>query len=160
MLVGHGNKDARVAGLEAGADDYDAKPFSTSELVARIRAILRHHGPDEAAHPPVLTVGPLTLDVAARAAAHAGRPLALTATEFRLLQYLMAHAGTAVTFAALIRHVWGYDDPTATDVVRTTVYRLRRKLGDDPAEPHLLQSVPGIGFLLSERPAARPPSNT
>jgi DNA-binding response OmpR family regulator len=74
--------------------------------------------------------------------------LLLTATEFRLLQELMRHAGTVVTFADLIHRVWGYDDPSVTDVVRTTVYRLRRKLGEDPSAPGLLRSVPGIGFLL------------
>jgi two-component system KDP operon response regulator KdpE len=81
----------------------------------------------------------------------------LTAMEFRLLQYLMTHAGVVATFAELIRQVWGYDDPSVTDVVRTTVYRLRRKLGDDPAAPRLLHSIPGIGFLLTDQP---PPSTS
>jgi DNA-binding response OmpR family regulator len=75
--------------------------------------------------------------------------LPLTVTEFRLLQYLMTHAGRVVPFATLLHAVWGYDDPSVTDVVRTTVYRLRRKLQDDPAEPRLLTSIPGVGFLLA-----------
>jgi DNA-binding response OmpR family regulator len=150
MLTGRGDEDARVAGLEQGADDYVSKPFSPRELVARIRALLQHHDA-AAAIPAVLTVGPLTLTVAARAVSHAGAPLALTPLEFRLLHYLMAHAGSVVPFATLIRQVWGYDDPSVTDVVRSTVYRLRRKLKDDPAAPHLLHSVPGVGFLLSDR---------
>jgi two-component system OmpR family response regulator len=91
----------------------------------------------------------LTLSEASRLVTNVGQPLALTPLEFRLLHYLMTHAGTVVPFATLIRQVWGYDDPSATDVVRTSVYRLRRKLGDDPAESHLLQSVPGVGFLLT-----------
>ena len=156
MLTGRGDEDARVAGLEAGADDYVAKPFSPRELVARVRALLQHHDAPAPVAPALLTVGPLTLDVAARAVRHAGAPLALTALEFRLLHYLMRHAGTVVTFATLIRQVWGYDDPSATDVVRSTVYRLRRKLGDDPTRPHLLQSVPAVGFLLGDRPAPPP----
>ncbi len=152
LLTGRGDEDARVAGLEQGADDYVTKPFSTRELVARIRAILQHHAPATPTPAATLTVGPLTLSAASRLVTHAGRPLALTPLEFRLLHYLMTHAGTVVPFATLIRQVWGYDDPSATDVVRTSVYRLRRKLGDDPAEPHLLQSVPGVGFVLNDQP--------
>ncbi len=149
LLTGRGDEVARVAGLEQGADDYVTKPFSPRELVARIRAILQHHGPDTAAPAATLTVGPLTLSEASRLVTNVGQPLALTPLEFRLLHYLMTHAGTVVPFATLIRQVWGYYDPSATDVVRTSVYRLRRKLGDDPAESHLLQSVPGVGFLLT-----------
>jgi DNA-binding response OmpR family regulator len=150
MLTGRGDEDARVAGLEQGADDYVAKPFSPRELVARIRAILQHHAPATPTPPAVVTVGSLTLNSATRSVTNAGQPLALTPLEFRLLQYLMTHAGSVVTFAVLIRQIWGYDDPSVTDVVRTTVYRLRRKLKDDPAEPHLLRSIPGVGFLLTE----------
>ena len=157
MPTGRGDEDARVAGLEEGASDYVTKPFSTRELVARIRAILQHHEGEGLPAPTLLTIGPLSLDVPSRTVTDAGRPLALTATEFRLLHYLMANAGQAVTFAVLIRQVWGYDDPSVTDVVRTTVYCLRRKLGEDPAAPRLLHSVPGIGFLLTDRP--RPPAD-
>jgi DNA-binding response OmpR family regulator len=151
MLTGRGNEDERVEGLERGADDYVSKPFSTRELVARIRALLQHHEPPPSGVAQILTVGPLALNVASHAATNAGEPLALTPIEFRLLHYLMSHAGQVVTFAVLIRQVWGYDDPSVTDVVRTTVYRLRRKLRDDPTEPHLLRSVPGVGFLLTDQ---------
>jgi DNA-binding response OmpR family regulator len=157
MLTGRGDEDARVMGLEQGADDYVTKPFSPRELVARIGAILQHHAPNTATPPAPLTVGPLTLDEASHTVTNAGQPLVLTPLEFRLLHYLMSHAGTVVPFVTLIRQVWGYDDPTATDVVRTSVYRLRRKLGDDPAEPHLLQSVPSVGFLLSDVPSPPAP---
>lgn len=156
MLIGRGDEDLRVAGLEQGADDYVSKPFSPRELVARIRAILQHH---DALAPTSLVVGPLTLDIARQVVSHSGERLTLTPLEFRLLHYLMAHAGTVVTFATLIRQVWGYNDPSVTDVVRSTVYRLRRKLLDDPAEPHLLRSVPGIGFLLSDQAASSPRGN-
>ena len=156
LLTGRGDEDARVAGLEQGADDYVSKPFSTRELVARTRAILQHHAPIQPDADAVVTVGPLTIHAATREATNAGELLPLTATEFRLLHYLMTHAGQVVTFATLIRQVWGYDDPSVTDVVRTTVYRLRRKLTDDPATPQLLRSIPGVGFLLSDQ-AASPP---
>jgi DNA-binding response OmpR family regulator len=155
MLTGRGDEDDRVAGLDLGADAYVSKPFSTRELVARIRALLQHHDPDLPAVTAALTVGPLTLNLATRSVTNAGELVALTATEFRLLHYLMTHAGSVVTFAVLIRQVWGYDDPSVTDVVRTTVYRLRRKLGDDPAAPHLVRSIPTVGFLLAD-PVASP----
>jgi two-component system, OmpR family, response regulator MtrA len=151
MLTGRGDEQARVAGLEQGADDYVSKPFSPRELVARIRAILQHHDA-----PAVVAVGPLTLDVARRAVTHAARPLALTPIEFRLLHCLMTHAGRVVTFATLIRLAWGYDDPSVTYLVRSTVHRLRRKLNDDPAQPHLLRSVPGVGYLLADRRQSPP----
>jgi DNA-binding response OmpR family regulator len=152
MLTGRGTEDERVAGLERGADDYVTKPFSTRELVARIRALLQHHDPALAAAGAALTVGPLTLNPSDHTATNAGEPLALTPLEFRLLHYLMTQAGTVVTFRVLIQQVWGYDDPSVTDVVRTTVYRLRRKLQDDPADPHLLRSVPSVGFMLAGTP--------
>jgi DNA-binding response OmpR family regulator len=155
ILTGRGDEDDRVAGLDLGADDYVSKPFSTRELVARIRALLQHHDPDLPAPAAALTVGPLTLNPATRVVTNAGAPVALTATEFRLLHYLMTHAGTVVTFVVLIRQVWGYDDPSVTDVVRTTVYRLRRKLGDAPSSPHLIRSVSGVGFVLAS-PSAPP----
>lgn len=150
ILTGRGNEDARVEGLDEGADDYVMKPFSTRELVARVRAILQHH---DTSAPTVVTVGPLTLDVARRALTHLDQPIPITPTEFRLLHYLMTHVGRVVPFATLIRQVWGYADPSVTDIVRTAVYRLRRKLKDDPSAPHLIQSVPGVGFLLTGPPS-------
>lgn len=158
MLTGRGDEDARVKGLELGADDYVSKPFSPRELVARIRALLQHHEQAPSA-PAVLSVGPLTLTVAARTVINAGQLLSLTPTEFRLLHELMAHAGSVVSFAVLIRRVWGYDDPSVTDVVRTTVYRLRRKLGEDPTAPRLLHSIPGVGFLLTDQPRPSAPAS-
>ena len=157
VLTGRGDEDARVAGLERGADDYVIKPFSPRELVARVHGLLqRRGGPAPVPAGGVLTVGPLALDVDGHTVTNAGRPVVLTPLEFRLLAYLMRHAGSVVPFATLLRQVWGYDDPSVTDVVRSSVYRLRRKLGDDPAEPHLLLSVPGIGFRIGD-PTSAPP---
>lgn len=152
VLTGRGGEDDRVQGLELGADDYVSKPFSPRELVARIRAHLQHHERPEEPAAPTLTVGPLTLDAATHTVTNAGRPVLLTVTEFRLLHTLMVQAGRVVPFATLLQQVWGYDDPSVTDVVRTTVYRLRRKLHDDPAQPRLLTSIPGVGFLLPGSP--------
>jgi DNA-binding response OmpR family regulator len=160
-------EDDRVRGLEAGADDYLPKPFSYRELLARIRAQLRRArqaaGPAPAApaasaelpEAPI-KVGPLVLNAAEHDATHAGRPLHLTATEFRVLQYLVQHAGSVAPTRALMRHVWGYDDPSGSDMVRVTVHRLRRKLEADPAAARLLHTVPGVGVLL--KPEAGGPS--
>ena len=157
MLVGQGNVAARLRGLELGADDYVRRPISARELGARIRARLQHHSTAPAVvAPAVLTVGPLTLDATSHTVEYAGEPLVLSVTEFRLLQYLMAHAGELVTFTTLLRQVWGYDDPSVTDVVRTTVYRLRQRLKDDPADPQLLHTIPGLGFVLRADPPPAP----
>jgi two-component system, OmpR family, response regulator VicR len=151
MLTGHTAEEEKVRALDLGADDYITKPFSHRELVARIRANLRRvdaGAPAAPTHETELRVGPVTLNVAEHGATLDGAPLSLTVTEFRLLHYLMANAGRVATTGAVLRHVWGYDDPSGSDLVRVTTYRLRRKLGDDAASPRLLHTVPGVGLLL------------
>lgn len=159
LLTGRDSEDDKVSGLEHGADDYVTKPFAHRELVARIRAVLRRHGRQaepEREHPGPLQAGSLTLDTQTHTAAKDGRTLNLTVTEFRLLHYLMKHAGSVVPTGAMLRHVWGYDDPAGNDVVRVTLFRLRRKLEDDPANPKLLQTVPGVGVMLSREAGNMP----
>jgi DNA-binding response OmpR family regulator len=90
------------------------------------------------------------LNVAEHSAAKDGARLTLTVTEFRLLHYLMTNAGAAVPSRAILRHVWGYNDPGSTDVVRVAVHRLRRKVEEDPAHPRLLHTVPGVGFMMKD----------
>ncbi len=101
----------------------------------------------------MLQVGPITLNLPEHRAAKDGQPLDLTVTEFRLLQYLMTHAGVAVRTRAILKQVWGYDDPGGTDVVRVAVHRLRRKIEDDPTRPRLLHTLPGVGVMLKFDPA-------
>jgi DNA-binding response OmpR family regulator len=151
MLSARGSDDDKVRGLEAGADDYLVKPFSHRELVARIAANLRRvrAARERRQERVVLRVGPLTLNVAEHAADKEGRSLQLTATEFRLLHCLMDRASTVVPTKSLLREVWGYDDDSARDVLRVTLYRLRRKLEDDPRTPQLLRTVPGVGVMLT-----------
>jgi DNA-binding response OmpR family regulator len=154
MLTGRHAEDDKVQAFELGADDYVVKPFSHRELIARIRAQIRRNGRTMVAAQPVgrqLEFGSLGLDAATHKATNDGRPLDLTITEFRLLEYLMINAGTLVPTRTLLKQVWGYDDAGATDVVRVTVYRLRRKIEDDPKDPQLLHTVPGVGVMLARQ---------
>ncbi|MGH2353440.1 MAG: response regulator transcription factor [Chloroflexota bacterium] len=149
MLTARDAEEDKVRGLELGADDYVVKPFSYRELIARIRTNLRRHSQDTAPAPPDhLEVGPLTLNAETHTALKGEQLLKLTVTEFRLLHFLMASAGKVVPTRTLLRQVWGYDDPNGADIIRVTVHRLRRKVEDNPANPHLLLTIPGVGVML------------
>ena len=152
MLTGRHAEDDKVLALELGADDYVVKPFSHRELIARVRAQLRRNGRAAPTLQPIgrqLQAGPISLDVAEHTVTREGQPLDLTVTEFRLLKYLMINAGTLVPTRTILKQVWGYDDSGATDVVRVTVYRLRRKIEDQPNSPRLLHTVAGAGVMLN-----------
>jgi two-component system response regulator VicR len=159
MLTARDAEEDKVRGLELGADDYVTKPFGHRELVARVRALIRRAGqelPEDASGPPVMRVGPLLIDTGQHVVSRDGEKIDLTVTEFRLLHALMREAGTVIPTRRLLKQVWGYDDPSSSDVVRVTLHRLRRKLGDDPAEPRLIHTVAGVGVML--RPADEPES--
>jgi DNA-binding response OmpR family regulator len=146
MLTALGQEDDRIAGLEVGADDYITKPFSPRELVLRVESVLRRTRvtPDAV---PVITIGALTVDTAARRAFKHGSELSLTVRELDLLAYLMAHPGTAFTREELMAAVWGWtfgDQSTVTVHVR----RVREKIEDDPKEPKLIQTVWGVGYRM------------
>jgi len=141
-----GEKD-KVRALDAGADDYLVKPFGTEELVARIRAVLRRQA-DVPSGEPVLRFGDLELDLARRLVSVEGRPVHLTPTEYELLRYLALHAGRPVTHTTLLRQVWG--DYAVGDKYNTryVVAQIRKKLGDDPANPRFIVNEPGVGYRL------------
>jgi DNA-binding response OmpR family regulator len=130
----------RVAGLDAGADDYLVKPFHFAELVARLRALARR-GSEPGS---TLRVGELTLDLAGHRAWRCGRELSLTAREFSLLRYFMHHPGQVLSAEALLEHVWDVHANPFTASVRVILSRLRRKLGD----PALIVTVTGVGYQL------------
>ncbi|AKJ10761.1 transcriptional regulator [Streptomyces incarnatus] len=138
----------RIAGLQAGGDDYLVKPFALQELVLRLRALLRRR-------PPVgrerLRVADLVIDPDARTAERDGTPLDLTRREFELLEVLARNAGLVLTRDQLLERVWGYDFDVRTDAVDTFVSYLRRKLEAD-GRPRLIHTVRGVGFVLRERP--------
>ncbi|MGZ4726139.1 MAG: response regulator transcription factor [Acidimicrobiales bacterium] len=146
MLTARDSLEDRVAGLDDGADDYLVKPFAFPELLARVRSLLRRDGGTTTS---VLTVADLQLDSARHAAVRGGRPLELTAKEFALLRYFMAHAGEVLSQETLLEHVWDeYADPF-TNTVRVTVGTLRRKLAVDD-EPQLIETIVGRGYRLKD----------
>jgi DNA-binding response OmpR family regulator len=145
MLTAAGTLADRVEGLGLGADDYLPKPFEFAELVARIRALGRRAA---APLPPVLSHGDLMLDPARRVAVRGGRRLALTAKEFAVLECLLAAQGALVSAEDLLERVWDENADLFTRTVKTTIGRLRAKLGDPP----LIQTVREGGYRITEVP--------
>ncbi|MBS7792086.1 response regulator transcription factor [Roseococcus sp. SDR] len=146
VLTALGEVEKRVEGLEAGADDYLAKPFAFAELRARIRALARRPaGPP--AEQSVLTLGDLRMDLLTRVATRGARKLDLMPTEWRLLEYLLRHAGQVVTRTMLLEKVWDFSFDPTTNVVDVHVSRLRRKL-DLPGEAPMIRTVRGAGYAL------------
>ena len=141
-----GEKD-KVRALDAGADDYVVKPFGTEELVARIRAVLRRQA-DVTSGEPVIRSGDLEIDLARRAVSVKGQAVRLTPTEYELLRYLALHVGKPVSHTTLLRQVWG--DYAVGDKYNTryVVAQIRKKLGDDPANPKYIVNEPGVGYRL------------
>ena len=149
MLTARDEPIDKVRGLEAGADDYIGKPFDHLELVARVRAVLRRV--DRRA--PVARVasyrnGELEIDADAREVRVGARRVALTGTEWRLLDVLVANAGWIVAHERLQARVWGRDEPGDIDALRVYVRRLRAKLGDDAVRPRYLETVRGLGYRM------------
>lgn len=142
MLTARGDVPSRVKGLDLGADDYLPKPFDFDELVARIRAQLRH---DRQQHGSLLQAGDLTLDLKARRVSRGNRAFDLTSREFALLEFFLRHQGQVLTRSQLLNGVWGYDFDPRTNVVDVYVGYLRNKL-DDPQEESMIETVRGGGY--------------
>ena len=140
VLTGRDAVTDRVAGLDAGADDYLVKPFHFAELLARLRALARRGGD----HGAVLHIGELTLDLVAHRAWRADVELRLTAREYALLRYFMHHPGTVLSAEDLLEHVWDAHANPFTSSVRVILSRLRRKLGD----PAVIDTLPAVGYRL------------
>ena len=147
ILSALGEVDDRVKGLRAGGDDYLTKPYSYSELLARVEALSRRAQPGEAV--TSYTVGDLSLDRLSHRVARNGEPIILQPREFRLLEYLMKHAGQVVTRTMLLEHVWDYHFDPQTNVIDVHISRLRAKI-DKSFERPLLQTVRGAGYMISD----------
>ena len=149
VLSALGQVDDRVSGLRAGADDYLTKPFAFSELLARVESLLRRRGgtgPETR-----LVVGDLEMDLLARTVRRGGTPIELQPREFRLLEYLMRHAGQVVTRTMLLESVWDYHFDPQTNVIDVHISRLRQKI-DRGFETPLLQTVRGAGYCIRAAP--------
>jgi two-component system OmpR family response regulator len=144
MLTARDRVADRIAGLDAGADDYLVKPFAFGELVARLRALIRRGSVER---PTVLTVGDLTLDPAAHRVTRCGQEVELSAREFALLEFLMRHAGEVVSRSAILDHVWDYNYDGLSNVVDVYIGYLRRKL-EQPFNQPLIRTVRGVGYAL------------
>jgi len=149
MLTARGDEPDRVAGLDAGADDYMAKPFSTKEMLARIRAVLRRRAPEQGEG--TLAVGGLTLDAATHRVSFQDKPLKLGPTEFKLLHYLMSHAERVHSRGQLLDKVWGDHVFIEERTVDVHVKRLREALG---AAGIMVETVRGAGYRFTAQPAA------
>ncbi len=145
MLTALGDAEARVAGLESGADDYVTKPFSPRELVLRIRALLRRSRSGRTPMRELLRDGRLSLDLNRRQATLRDQPLPLTAREHDLLSFLMQHPDMALTRQELLERVWGWSHGDLSTVT-VHVRRLREKIEDDPGQPQRLKTVFGVGY--------------
>lgn len=144
MLTARDSVPDITRGLDAGADDYLTKPFAFAVLLARLRAITRRASPPM---PPQLQVGDLVLDPAAQRVTRAGRFVPLTATEFRLLEYMMRRAGRVLTRNAILEAVWGNDDPVNDNTLDAFISLLRGKV-DNGFPQRLLHTVRGVGYIL------------
>lgn len=146
MLTARDAVADRVAGLDEGADDYLVKPFANEELLARVRTLLRRSRPR---HTEVLRVADLTLDIGAREVQRGERPIALTALEFRLLEYFARNVRIVLGRSQILDAVWGFELETASNVVDVYVAYLRHKLEAD-GEPRVIHTVRGVGYILKE----------
>jgi DNA-binding response OmpR family regulator len=148
ILTARGDESDVLVGFQCGADDYVTKPFSTLELVARVRAVLRRAAVE--APPPVRErFGAIEIDSGTRLVRRAGQPVSLTPKEFDLLALLLRRDGNVVTRTELLSEVWGYEDPAVlTRTIDIHVAELRRKLEDDPSAPRHILTVRKVGYRL------------
>ena len=146
MVTAKDGEVDKVVGLELGADDYVTKPFSSRELVARIRAVLRRRGEPEEMLPSVLEAGPVRIDVDRHVVAVRGETIAMPLKEFDLLELLVRNAGRVLTRGQIIDRVWGSDYVGDTKALDVHVKRLRAKIEVDPRNPALILTVRGLGY--------------
>ena len=147
MLTARGSEDDVLQGFEAGADDYLVKPFSPKVLVARVKAVLRRSGAEiHDGEGDLLDLGGISVDPKAREVRVEGRAVELTGTEFELLRVLSEHPGWVYSREELLESVWGYSYLGDSRLVDVHIANLRKKIGDDPSDPHFIRTVRGVGY--------------
>ncbi len=152
VLTARDSVSERVAGLDAGADDYLPKPFALEELLARMRALLRRRTTlDDGSESPAMTFSDLSLDPVTREVTRGQRQISLTRTEFSLLEMLIANPRRVLTRSRILEEVWGFDFPTSGNALEVYVGYLRRKT-EAQGEPRLIHTVRGVGYVLRETP--------
>lgn len=148
MVTAKDGEVDKVVGLELGADDYVTKPFSSRELLARVRAVLRRHGDFEEILPLVVEAGPVRLDIDRHIVSVRGEVVSMPLKEFDLLEVLVRNSGRVITRSQLIDRVWGHDYVGDTKTLDVHVKRLRAKIEEDPANPVHLLTVRGLGYKM------------
>jgi DNA-binding response OmpR family regulator len=148
IVTAKGHEDEKIKGLDAGADDYLTKPFSSAELAARVRAVLRRSVFRTENSEPIFSSHDLTIDFTWHRVVLGGRVLDLTATEYRLLSYLVRNAGRVLTPDQILREVWGEDYVGEHHLLRVNMARLRLKLADDPKRPRFIATKIGLGYMF------------
>ncbi|MFI9510399.1 response regulator transcription factor [Nocardia sp. NPDC052566] len=151
VLTARDSVSERVAGLDAGADDYLPKPFALEELLARLRALLRRTAVDPGETSEAMQFADLSLDPVTREVSRGERSISLTRTEFSLLEMLMANPRRVLTRSRILEEVWGYDFPTSGNALEVYIGYLRRKT-EAEGEPRLIHTVRGVGYVLRETP--------
>jgi DNA-binding response OmpR family regulator len=150
MVTARGDDKEKVEGLDIGADDYVTKPFSASELAARVRAVLRRIRNQDNLTGSVFHYKDLVIDFTSRRVMVNNRELNLTSTEYKLLSYISYNAGRVVTPDQLLDKVWGEEYVGAPHLLQVNIARLRKKLGDDAKNPTYILTRPGIGYIMSK----------
>ncbi len=150
VLSARGRDRDKVEALDAGADDYLTKPFSAQELLARVRVALRHRALRTDTESPIYQVDGLCVDLAKRRVTRNDEEITLTPTEYKILEVLVQHAGRVLTHTQILRTVWGPHLLTKAHYVRVHVHQLRSKIEQDPDQPRLIQTEPGVGYRLRE----------
>lgn len=145
LSVRDGERD-KVAALDKGADDYLTKPFNIEELLARIRVALRHSSQSIGNKETIIKAGSLAIDLARHIATLNDEEIKLTATEFKMLSYLAAHADRVLTHQAILTHVWGFEESDHIEYLRVYIGQLRKKIEIDPDDPQVLVTDPGVGY--------------
>jgi len=149
MLTALGTTENIVAGLDSGADDYLVKPFHFAELEARLRTLVRRKSPGNNGQNDLLQIGNLTLNTSTRTASVNDEPVTLTATEYRLLEFMLQNRGRVLSRMELLENVWGIDFNMSTNVVDVYVNYLRKKIDTNPAQK-LIHTMIGMGYILKE----------